>query len=162
VILIFPESGKKNKFKENNTMTAEENKTLVRQFINSCNMENPATWDKLCAPDCVAHVNMQDWTLEQTKQYLKAGLRVAFPDEVFIIEDMIAEGDKVAVRYTWKGTHKGTYLGIAPTGKKVTLVFLELFKISNGKLVESWETVDLSQFYAQLGITASPAAAAKK
>jgi steroid delta-isomerase-like uncharacterized protein len=143
-------------------MTTEENKVLARQFINSYNMEDPAIWDKLCAPDCVAHVNMQDWTLEQTKQYLKAGLRVAFPDEVFIIEDMIAEGDKVAVRYTWHGTHKGTYLGTAPTGKKVTLVFLELLKISRGKIVESWEMVDLSHFYIQLGITPGPAAKSTK
>jgi|WetSurMetagenome_2_1015567.scaffolds.fasta_scaffold338293_2 predicted ester cyclase len=141
-------------------MTIEENKTLARQLVNSYNMENPVIWDHLCAPECVVHINLQDWTLEPTKQYLRA-LRGSFPDEVFTIEDMFAEGDKVAVRYTWQGTHKGTYQGIAPTGKKVTLVFLEIIKILKGKVVESWEVVDLSQFYAQLGITASPATAKK-
>jgi predicted ester cyclase len=142
-------------------MTAEENKTLVSQFVNSYTMEDPAVWDKLCAPEHVAHINMLDWSLEQTKQYLKAE-RVSFPDEIFSIQEMIAEGDKVAVRYTWQGTHKGPYRGIAPTGNKVMLVFQEIHKISNGKIVESWMVVDLSRFYAQLGITPSPTASATK
>jgi predicted ester cyclase len=142
-------------------MTAEDNKTLVRQFINSYTMENPAIWDKLCAPEYVAHINLQDWTLEQGKQYLK-GLRVAFPDEIFSIQDIFAEGDKVAVRYTWQGTHKGPYRGIAPTGQKVMLAFLEVLRLANGKVFESWEVVDLSRFYVQLGITLTPAAAPTK
>jgi steroid delta-isomerase-like uncharacterized protein len=152
----------KNKSKECIDMTVEENKTLARQIINSFNMENPAIWDKLYAPGCVIHINMQDWTLDQAKHYLKDVLRVAFPDEVFTIQDMFAEGDKVAVRYSWQGTHKGSYMGIAPTGKKVVLAFLEIHKIANGKLVEAWEVVDLSSFYAQLGMTSSPVAAAAK
>jgi predicted ester cyclase len=142
-------------------MTTEENKTLARQFVNSYTMENPAIWDKLCAPECVAHINTLDWTLEPTKQYLKA-LRVSFPDEVFTIEDTFAEGDKVAVRYTWQATHLGAYRGIAPTGKKVRLVFLEIFKISKGKVIESWEVVDLSSFNALLGINPGLVAAATK
>jgi hypothetical protein len=123
-------------------MTVEENKKLVRQIINGFSMENPVIWDKLCAPECVIHINMQDWTLDQTKHYLKDVLRVAFPDEVL--------------------THTGSYMGIAPTGKKVMLAFLEIHRIANGKLVEAWEVVDLSRFYVQLGIPYSPSAVAEK
>jgi steroid delta-isomerase-like uncharacterized protein len=160
--LIFTKVWKiKNRFEEVNNMTAEENKTLVRQFVNSFSAEDPAIWDELCAPEYVVHLNMQDWTLEKTKQYLKA-LRVSFPDQIYTIEDMVAEGDKVAVRFTWQGTHKGPYQGIAPTGKKITLVFLEIHRIANGKVVETWEVVDLSGFYAQLGITSSTVATAAK
>jgi steroid delta-isomerase-like uncharacterized protein len=151
----------KIKIEEKNPMTTEENKTLVRQLLNSYSMENPAIWEKLCAPEYVVHINMQDWTLEPMKQYLKA-LRGSFPDEVFTIEDVFAEGDKVALRYTWQGTHKGPYRGIAPTNKKVRLVFLAIHRLSKGKLAESWEVVDLSLFYAQLGINPSPVAAATK
>jgi steroid delta-isomerase-like uncharacterized protein len=142
-------------------MTAEENKTLARQFFDALNNGDETVWDKLCIPEYVLHENTLTWTLEQLKQYMKA-LPVAFPDQVFSVKDVFAEGDKVAVRYTWQGTHKGQYRGIAATGKKVTLVFLQIHRISNGKCVESWEVVDLSQFYAQLGITPSPVTAVEK
>ncbi len=142
-------------------MTTEENKTLARQFFDAMNTGDQTVWDRLCIPQYVLHSNAQDWTLEQLKQYMKA-LPVAFPDHAFSVKDIFAEGDKVAVRYIWQGTHNGPYRGIAPTGKKVSLVFLQIHRISNGKCAETWEVTDLSQFYAQLGIIASPTAAAKK
>jgi steroid delta-isomerase-like uncharacterized protein len=142
-------------------MTVEENKNLARQFFDAMNTGDETVWDRLCIPEYVLHENAQDWTLAQLKQYMKA-LPVAFPDQVFSVKDVFAEGDKVAVRYTWQGTHKGSYRGLAPTGKKVALVFLQIHRISNGKCAETWEVVDLSQFYAQLGITSKPAATTEK
>jgi steroid delta-isomerase-like uncharacterized protein len=141
-------------------MTLAENKTLARQFFDALNNGDETVWDKLCIPEYVLHENALTWTLEQLKQYMKA-LPVAFPDQVFSVKDVFAEGDKVAVRYTWQGTHNGSYRGIAPTGKKVSLVFLQIHRISNGKCAETWEVTDLSQFYAQLGITPSTVNAAK-
>ncbi len=132
-------------------MTMEENKTLLRQFIDASNAGDSAVWDKLCAPEFVMHVNMMDdMTLEQSKQFAKA-LRVAFPDRFFSIEDMIAEDNKIAVRYTWQGTHKGVFRGIAPTGKRVTLAIFEIDRISNGKFIETWMGVDFADLMAQIG-----------
>lgn len=141
-------------------MTKEDNKRLLRQFIDGSNAGDSSVWDKLCAPEFVMHSNtLEGMTLEQSKQYGKT-LRAAFPDESFSIEDIIAEEDKIAVRYTWRGTHKGGFQGIAPTGKRVTSLVLETDRVSKGKFVETWICVDTASIMAQLGVV--PSAAPKK
>jgi len=81
-----------------------------------------------------------------------AALRLAFPDMRLASEDMIAEGEKVAHRYTFYGTHKGAYMGVAPTMKLVVTpgIVVNLFK--NGKCVETWQSTDALGFLTQLGV----------
>ena len=81
-----------------------------------------------------------------------AALRLAFPDMRLASEDMIAEGEKVAHRYTFYGTHKGAYMGVAPTMKLVVTpgIVINLFK--NGKCVETWQSTDALGFLTQLGV----------
>ncbi len=136
-------------------MTTAENKALLRRFIDGTNAGDSTVWDKLCAPEFVFHVNMREaMTLEQSKQFTKT-FRAAFPDESYTIEDMIAEGNKIAVRYTWRGTHKGVFMGIPPTGKRVSNVAFETDRISKGKFVETWFCMDMAGLMAQLGAISS-------
>jgi len=75
-----------------------------------------------------------------------------FDDIDTTTEDMVAEGDKVAVRWTWRGTHKGEYMGIAPTGKRVTITGISIIHIVGGKVAEEWGEMDDMGMMAQLGV----------
>jgi predicted ester cyclase len=72
--------------------------------------------------------------------------QTAFPDGYHLIEDQIAEGDKVATRYTWTGTHAGEYMGVSPTDKQLKFTMIEICRIKNGKIVEAWMEFDPSVF----------------
>ena len=78
----------------------------------------------------------------------------------FIADDILADGDKVIIRYTMPGTHKGTFAGIAATGKVATVKGMEIFKFNSGKRVEMWDYPDLLGMMVQLG--AFPNTALKK
>jgi steroid delta-isomerase-like uncharacterized protein len=80
----------------------------------------------------------------------------AFPDNQLAIDDMIVEGDKVATRWTWTGTHKGEYGGIPPTNKKVTMWVISIDHVADGKVVEEWERSDTLGFMQQLGVVPTP------
>jgi predicted ester cyclase len=83
--------------------------------------------------------------------------RSAFPDVRATIDDLIAEGDKVVVRSTWHGSHKGDFFGIPPTGKDFTLTAIDIVRVVDGKVVEHWGNEDDLGMLAQLGIVTPPA-----
>jgi predicted ester cyclase len=78
-------------------------------------------------------------------------IHTAFPDLHFTLEDMIAEGDKVAYRFTARGTHMGDFLGIAATGKQIVVAGTVITRIDAGKFQEDWETIDMLGLMQQLG-----------
>jgi len=81
-----------------------------------------------------------------------AMMRTALPDVHITIDDMFAEGDRVATRFTFAGTFKGEMMGIAPTGKKATVAGIVITRWESGKEVEAWESLDTLAYYQQLGI----------
>jgi predicted ester cyclase len=94
--------------------------------------------------------NPKPLTFEEYKQFAHS-IYAAFPDFRHTIEDLIAEGDKVVVRATDSGTHKGKFMGLEPTDKECTYGVIAIFRFENGKCVESWEEVDSLGFWQQLG-----------
>jgi len=131
-------------------MSIEENKALVRRF---CELENRGDVDglfEILAPGYVSHYTTGDLPLEQAKPFWPTFL-TAFPDICFTMEHMVAEGDKVAFRETWTGTHKGEFMGIPPTGKKVEMINTCIIRIADGKFAESWCTLDELHLMQQLG-----------
>ena len=134
-------------------MSLEENKAVVRSLYEVANKGNPDLLDELVAPDFVDYTN-QIRGLESLKEFGRAFLG-GFPDLHWTIEDIIAEGDKVWVRTTITGTHKGEYRGIAPTGKKITVRAVDIWRIADGKIIECWAVDDLLDFYGKLGVTIS-------
>src|SRR5947208_12747268 len=93
--------------------------------------------------------------LEAFKQFLSLYL-TAFPDARFTVEDMIAEGDRVVARHTFRGAHQGDLMGIAPTGKQVTTTGITITRFANGKGVELWGNSDDLGLLQQLGVAPSP------
>lgn len=75
----------------------------------------------------------------------------AFPDWHETIEDIIAEGDRVWVRITYTGTHRGEFMGLAPTGKKVTSRAVDIYRVVDGKLAEYWNVTDNVGIFRQIG-----------
>lgn len=120
-------------------MSLVENKALIRRYFEAGNSKNMDVLDELIDPNLVSHdaLPVQPPGLEGFKQIMKQ-LFSAFPDTEFTIDDMIAEGDKVVVRYTYEATHKGEFMGIAPSGKKMTSTTIVIYRIVDGKIKENW------------------------
>ena len=78
----------------------------------------------------------------RTKEIVDSEARAAFPDLNVTVEEVMAEGDRVAARVTMRGTHRGEFQGIAPTGKRVEVRAMDMFRISDGKIVEHWGHAD--------------------
>ena len=93
------------------------------------------------------------WTLvgREGHKQLIAAFRAAFPDLRVAVEDLLEEGDRVALRWRAEGTHRGELMGIAPTGRRVTLTGIEILRIAGGKIAEYWQSWDRLGMYQQLG-----------
>jgi C-1 hydroxylase len=126
-------------------MSVKANKALVSQVIEIWNRRDLDAFFELLAPGYIEHLTTGDITLEQLKDYAPAFF-AAFPDIRFTIEHMVAEGDKVAAVVNWKATHRGEYLGIPPTGKKIDITVANIIKISGGKWAEFWNVTDMRLF----------------
>ncbi len=130
-------------------MTLEENKAIVRRFVEAYNNRNLEAFDNLLAPDYFDHSSQVN--KEGLIQLMNMAFK-GFPDFKETIEDIIAEGDKVWARITFTGTHKGEFMGIAPTGKRVTTEMVDIFRIANGKLIEYRDVNNNFDFFKKLGI----------
>jgi len=139
-------------------MSIEENKAVVRRFFEELlSTDNFAVADEILSPGFRFYFagSPEPLALEHYKEFLRAR-RAAFPDRRFLVEDMIAEGDKVSARFTMHGTHKGDLRGIAPTGKEVTVTGIDMIRLAVGKMVEDRVEVDQLGMMQQLGAIASP------
>lgn len=130
---------------------------MVCRCYEELNKGNLAHMDGVFATDVVVHApgGQEAHGLEEGKR-LFAKLWCAFPDHHEIIDDMVAEGDKVATRVTWTGTHQGEFQSIPATGKQVTLKAITIYRIAGRKVVEVWEEADILGMMRQLGVIPSP------
>ena len=134
-------------------MSTEENKAVVRRLFEEYNKHNLDGVEELVAPDYVWHgpAGFGDMDLAAMKQAMPAFF-TAFPDLHWVVEDLIAEGDKVVCRFTCRGTHQGEFLGIPPTGKMVTYTGIAICRFAGSKAVEYRSSVDLLGLMQQLGV----------
>jgi len=139
-------------------MSAEENKAIIRRFERACAIGDWATVDKLAAPNFIYHnpAYPEVQTREEFRQTVVIGLMTAFPDLEFNIEDIIAEGDKVVVRYSFAGTQKGEFAGIPPTNKRIKWTSIIINRLAGGKVVERWVESNALGMLLQLGVVILP------
>ena len=83
-------------------------------------------------------------------------LRSAFPDFKATIDDMLADGDRVATRMTWTGTHQGEFMGIPPTGKRISIQVIDFVRFADGRFAEHWGLMDNMGMMQQLGAIPAP------
>jgi steroid delta-isomerase-like uncharacterized protein len=135
-------------------MTTETNKALIRRMVEEIqNGGNLELLDELLAPTFVKHTPAPGLSPDQEgiKQLLSM-FRAAFPDGSMSIEDMVAEGDMVVTRKTYRGTHQGQFLGLPPTGRRVSVGLIDMMRLVDGKVVEHWNVGDDLGMLQQLGV----------
>jgi len=141
-------------FQEENEMSLETNKALVRRHIEEAfNNHNRAVLDETISDEYVDHTNPPGWApgREGHRQILTL-YHAAFPDFHYTIEHEVAEGNLVMVRGTYHLTHKGEFFGITPTGVHVTTTGMHLWRIANHQIVEHWCNNDDLGVKRQLGV----------
>ena len=136
-------------------MSTEDNKTLMRRFFEEVyTKKNLAAIDAFIAPNHIDHaVSAADSPVgpEGSRQLIGMML-TAFPDMHVTVEDMIAEGNKVVVRFTERGTQQGAFGSIPPTGKQVAVSTIDIVRIEGGKIAEEWGIDDMLGMLQQLGL----------
>jgi steroid delta-isomerase-like uncharacterized protein len=136
-------------------VSAEENKALVRQWLDE-------VWNN-GQVDRVPHYYAPNYTIDGEPKSLERianeiqAARTSFPDAQLTIDDMVAEANTVAYRYTWRVTHKQDstdpiFGEIPATGKAITMRAMTFVRLENGKIVEDWASMDLLGLYQQLGV----------
>lgn len=139
---------------------SEENKaTYSRAWNELVNQGNLDIVDELFAPNYVFHDPHFPMSGREELKGFATALRQGFSDIRFTIDDMISEGDEVLKRFTLTGAHTGDFMGIPPSGKRLTLTGLTLGRLANGQIIEDWEGADWLGWQQQLGVIPAPAAA---
>ena len=140
--------------------TAQEtsNKATFRRFQDAANTGDAEqiskTIDEIVEPDVLIRTPLPvEATGAQALKEVFARLHRAFPDLRITVEDVIAEGDKVAARNSVTGTHRGEYMGLPPTGKAITYNEIFIFRFAGGRIAETWGVVDVLSLMRQLGVS---------
>ena len=139
-------------------VSAEDNKALVRRFVDEVQSGgNIDLIDEICSPEFVNHSPPPGIPADcEGIKILTAMFRGAFTDSHFTIENMVAEGDKVATRKTFHGTHGGDFMGMPPTGRVVSMGLIDIVRVSDGRVVEHWAMGDSLGLMQQLGVIPQP------
>lgn len=129
---------------------SEPNRVLAMHFITQQDRLKGGPDESLCAPGYASQVNGRKVDLAGHKD-LAAHFYAAFPDLNHVIEDTVADEEKAAVRYVLHGTHQGDFMGVKPTGKRVSAEGISVFMIKDGKVTETRTVVDMLGIMQQLG-----------
>jgi predicted ester cyclase len=141
-------------------MSTETNKTIIRRiFEEGLNQDKPSVLDELIAPTYVNHDLPAPAPGSEGFKMVVGMFKNGFPDLRVTIEGAVAEGDRVATRGYFSGTHKGEFNGIPATGKSVKVTYLDIWRLENGKAVENWVQMDMMGLMQQLGVMPAPAQA---
>jgi steroid delta-isomerase-like uncharacterized protein len=135
-------------------MATAENKKVLEAFVEDViNQGRLVRADDLVALDFVELDPLPGQ--QQGREGLKdviGGMRAAFPDLHWVVDEVVAEGDKVVSRFTWTGTHRATFLGIPSTGRKVTVKGVVIDRLADGKMADSRILMDTLGMMQQLGV----------
>ena len=138
-------------------MSLEQNKIIVLKFYEAFDKQDIEQGRKLMSADIIAR-GLDTKPLKGYDAVMQYGsmMFAAFPDGRHVLDEVIAEGDKVVTRGIFKGTHKGELMGIPPTGKQVTFSVVQVDRLKDGKIVEHWGQGDVKALMQQVGIVFFP------
>ena len=132
---------------------AEANRRTMERFVLFINTADEKLASELVSPKASFYVPGRTDPVSGPPGYLEIiqMMRSGFPDIQWTLEELIAEGDKVAARFTMRGTHQGTFFGVPPTGKKITVQALNIYRFADGQIVEERGQPDLLELLKQIG-----------
>jgi len=136
----------------------ETAKGFFKQFVQFINTADENLAQQLINTEAKFYVPGQNEPLQGPKGYLMiiAMMRSGFPDIQWTLDDMITENDKVAVRYTMKGTHQGTFFGVPATGKPISVQTINVYRLSGDQIIEEYGQPDMLGLLTQIGAVAQP------
>ena len=134
-------------------MSEETNKAVMQRFVEFINTASEKLAGELISSDAIFHVPGRAEPMRGPAGYLAiiGMMRSGFPDIQWTLEEMIAEDDKVAARFTMRGTHRGTFFGVPPTGKTITVQAMNFYRLSHGQFIEERGQPDLLGLLQQIG-----------
>jgi steroid delta-isomerase-like uncharacterized protein len=138
-------------------MSTEQNKAIVRRFMEAFETNDLAGFQEVLSPELVAHT--QHIGGSANRETMLQGIsrfHAAFSELHLTLEDLIAEGDRVATRGTTQAVHTGSFMGAPATGKQVTFSTMSVERIEDGKIVERWVNTDFMSLMQQLGLIPPP------
>jgi steroid delta-isomerase-like uncharacterized protein len=142
-------------------MSTETNKQLVQRYYDEVhNDRNYDLIDALIAPNFKEHDPLPGQQEGRTGIKQREKMLADSLDVHFTVEDMIAEGDKVVVRWRNRGTHIGEFLGVPPTGRDFSIEGINVYRVEDGRLAEGWSVADVFGQMLQLGVIPAPEPAA--
>ena len=134
-------------------MSIQGNKAIVHRYMHLWNTGDLTIADEIIAADFVNHSPVPGETPD--REGLKQGVRgfhAGFSDLQFAVEDMVAEGDRVAIRGTFRGVHTGAFEGIPATGREITMNWFIMLRMVGDKITDRWANFDQLAFLTQLGV----------
>ena len=134
----------------------EENKRIARRAVEAFNEQHLDIFDEVFAEDVVDHTPSGETKGRDGPREGLETLYAAFPDLEITIDELIAEGDTVAMRSTHRGTHEGTFMDIEPTGNQFEIENMVFARFENGMVVERWIQADVLVLLQQLGAINPP------
>jgi steroid delta-isomerase-like uncharacterized protein len=134
-------------------MTQEANKLVMDRFVEFINTASEKLAAELISPDATFHVPGRPEPLRGPAGYIAiiGMMRGGFPDIQWTLEEMVTEGDKVAARFTMRGTHQGIFFGVPPTGKAIVVQAMNFYRLSGGQFVEEHGQPDMLGLLTQIG-----------
>lgn len=130
-------------------MQTEENKQLIRRWLAFADGGFRGAFDEFIAADYIGHLGETQMNLAELERVERA-FRSAFPDMQHFIDDILAEHDRVVLRVTSRGTHRGEFQGIAPTARRVEFTGIVIYRIAGDKIIESWGELDFLRLMRRL------------
>jgi steroid delta-isomerase-like uncharacterized protein len=139
-------------------ITAENNRRTMIRFTEFINTASEKLAVELISPNATFHVPGRAEPMRGPEGYLAiiGMMRGGFPDIQWTLEETICEGDKVAARFTMRGTHRGLFMGVPPTGKKIEVQAMNLYRLSSGQFIEERGQPDLLALLQQIGAAPAP------
>ena len=128
-----------------------ESKNLIRRYVETWNKGDIEGLSRFWAHDMIHHTRTKKQGFDEVKEIV-TDFAKAFPDLQFHLDDMVAEGDRVATRMIAHATHLGAYMGVPPTGKKVSCAVMGVARVVGDKIAEHWGVTDELAIMAQIGL----------
>ena len=133
-----------------------DNVEFMKRFVEFINSASEKLAHELVSPDAIFHTPVRPEPVVGPAGYLMiiGMMRGGFPDVQWTLEELISEGDKVAARFTTRGTHRGQFMGVPPSGKQVTIQALNIYHLTNGQIIKEYAQPDVLGLLAQIRASA--------
>jgi steroid delta-isomerase-like uncharacterized protein len=131
---------------------------LAEAFLNMLNAHDPDLVDGFVATEYRNHNFFVAYGREANRQFW-AGFFAALPDLTATMEDLVVSGDRVVGRFVYRGTHRGEFMGIPATGRRVEMRSIDIWRVADGMFVEHWDELNTLDVLQQLGALPQPAGA---